>query len=115
MYNTLFCRNFSTFGHYRLLVKGLPFTATKEDLVDLFKGFDPSTVLLISRRKRFVGSAYVYLEEETKALEACKLLNGSFFKDRKLDVSLDFLNFGSRIQPVYRPISMDRYRNPSRY
>ncbi|KAF5153414.1 RNA recognition motif family protein [Theileria parva strain Muguga] len=112
----LLFRNFSTFKdlNFRLLVKGLPFDVTESDIKQLFTGFNLSSIHFITRRNKPLGSCYVYLEEN-EAKDAIKLLNGKFFKQKKLEVTLDLLKIDDRIQLVHKPESVDRFREPSRY
>nr|PVC52848.1 hypothetical protein MACL_00000482 [Theileria orientalis] len=96
-------------------VKGLPFDVKESDIKSLFSGFNLPLVEFITKRGKPIGCAYVYLSKETEAREAKNKVDGKCIKNKKVQVTLDFLKIDSRIQPVYKPISVDRFRQPSRF
>ncbi|KAK2195683.1 bifunctional RNA recognition motif domain/Protein of unknown function DUF1764 [Babesia duncani] len=65
--------------NFRLLIKGLPFDATKSEISDLFAEFQLhlDSIVILLQGNRPSGCAYVYFEDELQARNACTKLDGT--------------------------------------
>ncbi|KAG6439912.1 RNA recognition motif domain containing protein [Babesia bovis T2Bo] len=101
---------------WRLLLKGLPFDVTQQDIFTLFKHTDSITsITILTKGNTPTGSAIVRFASENDVTRALKSLKEPFIRKRKVEATLDITDFSHRIQTVHKPIAVDRFRLPRRY
>ncbi|KAL4479869.1 hypothetical protein ABPG74_020385 [Tetrahymena malaccensis] len=72
-----------------LMVMGMPFSVTKQKILEFFKGFEINEReihLLCSHTGKFSGSALVTFEDELEAQRALKTKNFSYIENRYLEL-----------------------------
>ncbi|GBE60013.1 RNA binding protein, putative [Babesia ovata] len=101
---------------WRLLLKGLPFDATTEEVRALFaNNGSVKSVTLVRKGAEPTGSAIVRFASEVEAVRALKDFRDVYVRKRKIEAILDFTEFTQRIQRVHKPIAVDRFRLPLRF
>lgn len=73
----------------KLYIGNLPFSVTENDLKELFGKFKPSEVTLITDKfsGRSKGFGFVTIDDDKKATEAIKEINGKDVQGREIRVS----------------------------
>ena len=72
-----------------LMVIGLPFTATKDDLISFFNSFDvreKDIHMLTSNSGKFSGNSLITFEDELTAQRALKTKNLSYIGNRYIEI-----------------------------
>ncbi|GIX65374.1 multiple RNA-binding domain-containing protein 1 [Babesia caballi] len=101
---------------WRLLLKGLPFDVTTEEIRSIFSNNGSiQSVSIVGKGSEPTGCAVVRFESEVEAVRALKNFRDIYIRKRKIFASLDFTDFSQRIQRVYKPIAVDRFRLPLRF
>jgi len=70
-------------------MRGVPFSAAPDDLMDFFRGFDPfydSIVIGVNREGRPSGDAFIQFPTESRAEDAIKQLNRRNMGDRYIEL-----------------------------
>ncbi|CDJ42621.1 RRM domain-containing protein, putative [Eimeria tenella] len=79
----------------RLRVRGLPFGARKEDLLEFFKGYklapsEDSILMILTKDKKPSGEAFVFFADAQEALRAQREKHLKFLGNRYLELLVDF-------------------------
>ncbi|KAK1443266.1 hypothetical protein BgAZ_201420 [Babesia gibsoni] len=101
---------------WRLLLKGLPFDVTGEEIRGIFANRSSiQSVSLVGKSNASTGCAIVRFNSELEAVQALKNLGEVYIRKRKVEASLDFTDFSQRIEKIHKPTLVDRFRLPSRF
>lgn len=111
-------RNFTRLNdcRWRLLLKGLPFDVTVEEIRSVFSNNGSIiSVSIVGKSHAPTGCAIVRFDSELEAVRALKAFEEVYIRKRRIVAALDFTDFPQRIQRVHKPIAVDRFRLPLRF